>query len=79
MPTATRSSDDTAAIVRNSYHSPLIVQELGAFLCYKNGVKERCEVERSIKLGHPGVFIRKAVEEGALAGDKPTFMQLIVG
>ena len=70
---------DIRNIVRRAYGSPLIVQELGAFLCYSSDVRERTDTIREIGVGDIDVFVRRAVQHGALAADKPTFMRLIIG
>lgn len=66
-------------IVQESYRSPLIVQELGAYLCYSNGVRERCEAPKTFSEVKVKDLVKRAVQEGSLAADKPTFMQLIIG
>lgn len=73
------TSTDVNQLVRRSFGSPLVVQELGSFLCYSNNIRAKCESERAIKVGSGEAFVRRAIAEGALAGDKPTFMQLIIG
>jgi hypothetical protein len=73
------SSDDTDEIVSRSFGNPLITQELGSFLCNTNEVKARPTNPRRIELGNPEVFVRSAVFRGGVAGDRATFMQLIVG
>ncbi|HEX6000946.1 MAG TPA: hypothetical protein VFZ16_16365 [Hyphomicrobiaceae bacterium] len=70
---------DIRRIVNRSYGSPLIVQELGAYLCYSNDVRERQESRRDVVVGDIDTFVKQAVQHGALAADKPTFMRLIIG
>jgi len=57
-------TNDTAAIVRNSYHSPLIVQELGAFLCYKNGVKRDARWSAQLSWATPEYLFGKRLRKG---------------
>jgi hypothetical protein len=73
------STDDIKQIVDRSFGNPLIVQELGSFLCTSHGITETRTVAATINCGNADEFVRRAVREGYLAGDKPTFMNLIIG
>jgi hypothetical protein len=73
------SKGDISKLVDRSFGNPLVVQELGAFLCSEHDVREARVEEAEIIVGDPDSFLRRAVSEGALAGDRPTFMNLIIG
>lgn len=66
-------------IVHEAYGSPLIVQELGAQLCYTRDVRERVDSRKSLGQVNVKQLVGQAVSEGTLAADKPTFMRLIIG
>ena len=68
-----------SGIVREAYGSPLIVQELGAYLCYSSDIRERVSEKRAIGPINVKELVKAAVQQGSLAADKPTFMQLIIG
>ena len=75
----TAPSSIIRGIVHELYHSPLIVQELGAYLCYSNGIRERSQTPRMLNEISTLDLVKRAVQEGSLAADRPTFMQLIIG
>jgi hypothetical protein len=73
------SASTIRGIARGSYGSPLIVQELGAYLCYSNEIRERAATEKSVAVPDVSDLVKRAVQQGSLAADKPTFMRLIIG
>jgi hypothetical protein len=73
------SETDIGNLVKRSFGNPLVIQELGSFLCFSNDITETCPNELLLSVGNADAFLREAVSKGELQGDKPTFMQLIIG
>lgn len=70
---------DIKCLVQRSFGNPLVVQELGSYLCFRNNISETSRNALAVEVGDADSFLREAVSNGELQGDKPTFMQLIIG